>query len=49
MGRDDIDYKASLFGNMSASKKSKVALVPQLSQSKAGIKPTDVMVFFLVI
>lgn len=49
VGRDDVDYKASLFGNMSASKKSKIALVPQLSQSKAALKPTDVMVFFLVI
>lgn len=46
VGRDDIDSKASsLFGNISASK-TKIALVPQLSPSKATLKPTDVMVFF---
>ncbi|CAH2061213.1 unnamed protein product [Thlaspi arvense] len=38
--RDDLDFKASIFGNRSASK---VALVPKLSQSNAIIKPTDVL------
>ncbi|VVB08902.1 unnamed protein product [Arabis nemorensis] len=40
VGRGDIDFKASLFGNRSASK---VALVPQLSQRKASVKPGDVL------
>lgn len=47
--RDDIDFEASLFGNRSASKKTRIALVPQQSQSKATLKPTDVMVLVLVI
>ncbi|ESQ46454.1 hypothetical protein EUTSA_v10000088mg [Eutrema salsugineum] len=38
--RDDLDFKASLFGNRSASK---IALVPQLRQSKAVLKPRDVL------
>lgn len=42
--RGDIDFKASLFGNRSASK---VALVPQLSQRKASVKPGDVMYLLL--
>jgi ubiquitin carboxyl-terminal hydrolase 36/42 len=41
--RDDIDFEASLFGNRSASKKTRIALVPQQSQSKATLKPTDVL------
>ncbi|XP_010429445.1 PREDICTED: LOW QUALITY PROTEIN: ubiquitin carboxyl-terminal hydrolase 19-like [Camelina sativa] len=44
VGRDDDhDFKASLFGNMSASKKTKLALVPKMSQSKVALKPTDVL------
>ncbi|KFK24457.1 hypothetical protein AALP_AAs50303U000100, partial [Arabis alpina] len=40
VGRDGLDFKASLFGNRSASK---VSLVPHLSRSKASVKPSDVL------
>ncbi|KAF8086077.1 hypothetical protein N665_0635s0008 [Sinapis alba] len=38
--RDDLNFKASLFGNKSASK---TALAPKLSQSKAVVKPGDIL------
>uniref|UniRef100_A0A1J3C7D3 ubiquitinyl hydrolase 1 n=1 Tax=Noccaea caerulescens TaxID=107243 RepID=A0A1J3C7D3_NOCCA len=40
VGKDNLNFKSSLFGNRSASK---LALSPQLSQSKATLKPGDVL------
>ncbi|KAL1221439.1 Ubiquitin carboxyl-terminal hydrolase 19 [Cardamine amara subsp. amara] len=40
VGRDNLDFKASLFGNRSGSK---IALAPQISQSKTNLKPGDVL------
>ena len=47
MRKDDLDFKASLFGNRTVSK---TALSPKLSQSKAVVvKPGDVMCLILII
>ena len=44
--KDDLGFKASLFGSRSASK---AALTSKLSQSKAVVKPGDVMCLILFI